>query len=87
VKIAKNSENVNDRVSENLFQRTRIQLAFSTEEVARAAEVDHETVLKIELMPQLVSLNELYAVANCLNLDPGCVLEFLHASVVFSGAK
>ena len=85
--IAKNNEQVTDRVSENLFQRTRIQLALSTEEVARVAEVDQETVLKIEFTPQLVSLNELYAVANCLNLDPGCVLEFLHTSVVHGGAK
>lgn len=76
-----------DRISENPFRMTRVQLALSTEELARVAEIDHETVLKIESAPQLVSVNELYAVANCLNLDPGHVLEFLHSSVVLSGAK
>ncbi len=85
--IAKNNEKVTDRFSKNLFRITRLQLALSTEDVARVAEVDHETVLKIEFAPRLVSLNELYAVANCLNLDPGYVLEFLHSSVVRGGAK
>lgn len=82
---AKNKENLADQAAENLFRVTRLQLALSTEEVAKAAEVDLGTVLKLESAPQLVSLSELYAVANCLNLDPGCVLEFLHSSVVHGG--
>lgn len=85
--IAKNRENLANQAAENLFRVTRIQLAISTEEVAKAAEVEHGTVLKLESAPHLVSLSELYAVANCLNLDPGLVLEFLHASGFHGGTE
>ena len=87
VTIAKNKENVADRAAENLFRVRRLQLALTTEDVAKAAEVEHGTILKLESSPHLVSLSELYAVANCMNLDPGLVLEFLHSSVVQGGTE
>lgn len=69
----------------NLFKETRVEFALSTEDLAQMADVGHDTLLQIESNPHLVSLHDLYAVANCLNLDPGSVLEFLHASVVKGG--
>lgn len=85
--IAKNQENLAAQFGENLFRVTRLQLALSTEDVAKAAEVEHGTVLKLESAPHLVSLSELYAVANCLNLDPGLVLEFLHYAGFHGGTE
>ncbi|MDZ4083518.1 MAG: helix-turn-helix transcriptional regulator [Bdellovibrionales bacterium] len=84
---AKNQENLAAQFGENLFRVTRLQLALSTEDVAKAAEVEHGTVLKLESAPHLVSLSELYAVANCLNLDPGLVLEFLHYAGFHGGTE
>ncbi|MBN8542422.1 MAG: helix-turn-helix transcriptional regulator [Deltaproteobacteria bacterium] len=67
-----------EQLEGNLFRTARLQLSQTTLELAQLAGVDHETVLKVESEPHLVSLHEICAVANCLNLDPGCVLEYLH---------
>ncbi len=55
-------------------------MSLSIDDVAQATGVEYATVLKIETEPHSVSLNDLYAVANFLNLDPGLVLELLHFS-------
>lgn len=82
----RNAGHTTDHLQDNIFKATRIQFELSTEELSRMAEIDHATLLKIESNPQLVSLHDLYSVANCLNLDPGYVLEFLH-SLVIHGEK
>lgn len=88
MKVSKSNDyQVADQVIENLFLTSRKQIGISTEEISRIAEIDHGIILQIESVPHLVSLHDLYAVANCLNLDPGSVLEFLHNSVFHGGEK
>ncbi len=63
------------------FRQTRINLGFDMATVAQEASVSLETVHRLESEPELVPLQDLYAVSNVLNLDPGVVLSLLHSAM------
>ena len=62
------------------FRRSRVEAGFEISELASDAGVSIETVQALEHTPHKVPLQDLYAVANVLNLDPGVVLDFLHSA-------
>lgn len=63
-----------------LFREARVDAGYDVANLATHALVDTDVVLKLETSPQHVPLQDLYAVANVLNLDPGVVLELLHTA-------
>lgn len=64
-----------------LFRDRRIELGFDLASIAQDASVPLRNVRQLETEPQLVPLQDLYAVANVLNLEPGEVLELLHSAM------
>lgn len=65
----------------DLFRQHRVNAAKSISEVADDAGVSEATIRLLETAPQKVPLHDVYAVSNVLNLDPGLVLELLHAAI------
>ena len=57
----------------------RIEAGFDVANLAEYSGVSAEAVLLLESNPERASLQDLYAVANEMNLDPGVVLELLHS--------
>ncbi|CAN5509872.1 hypothetical protein BH10BDE1_BH10BDE1_13480 [soil metagenome] len=64
-----------------LFREMRIERGLDLASLASNSLVTVDNVRRLEVEPQLVPLQDLYAVANVLNLDPGDVLELLHSAM------
>jgi transcriptional regulator with XRE-family HTH domain len=64
-----------------LFRDKRAELGLDLGSIAIDAAVSIATVRRLEKEPQRVPLQDLYAVANVLNLEPGDVLELLHSAM------
>lgn len=64
-----------------MFREMRIERGLDLASVASNSLVTVDNVRRLEVEPQLVPLQDLYAVANVLNLDPGDVLELLHSAM------
>lgn len=62
-----------------LFRSARIEAGFDLETLAANSMVSVSSIRKLETTPQDVKLEDLYAVANALNVDPGVVLDLLHS--------
>lgn len=62
-----------------LFRVSRVDAGLDIETLATNAHVPAATVVLLETVPHKVRLEDLYAVANALNLDPGIVLDRLHS--------
>ena len=62
------------------FRRSRLDAGFDISALANDAGVSVETIHALEIVPHKVPLQDLFAVANVLNLDPGVVLDFLHSA-------
>lgn len=63
-----------------LFKEKRVEAGYDIQSLATHALVSSKVVTHLESEPQRVPLQDLYAVANVLNLDPGVVLELLHTA-------
>ncbi len=64
----------------DFFRNARIEAGFDILTLATEATVATEVIVALETKPHKVALQDVYAVANVLNLDPGVVLEFLHSA-------
>lgn len=64
----------------DFLRNARIEAGFDILTLATEASVATEVIVMLETKPHKVPLQELYAVANVLNLDPGVVLDFLHSA-------
>ncbi len=63
-----------------LFQTSRLEAGLDIETLAANALVSTSTIMQLESAPEKVRLEDLYAVANALNLDPGDVIDRLHSA-------
>lgn len=63
----------------SFFKDHRRRAGYSAAELAEHSDVSIESVMLLETHPERAALQDIYAVANVLNLDPGVVLELLHA--------
>jgi hypothetical protein len=63
----------------SLFQKARLEAGLDVEALAINSLVPVASILQLEVAPQKVRLEHVYAVANALNLDPGVVLDLLHS--------
>ena len=63
-----------------LFRDSRIHAGLDLATLASNSLVSVDTIVLLETSPLSVRLEDLYAVANALNLDPGVVLDRMHAA-------
>ncbi len=64
-----------------LFQASRVEAGLDIEALAANALVSVSTIMQLELAPEKVRLEDVYAVANALNIDPGDVIDRLHSAM------
>ncbi len=63
-----------------LFQSSRLEAGLDIEMLAANALVSISTIMQLESAPENVRLEDIFAVANALNIDPGDVLDRLHSA-------
>ena len=63
-----------------LFQASRLEAGLDIETLAANAQVSVSTIMQLESTPEKVHLEDVYAVANALNIDPGDVIDRLHSA-------